>query len=82
MAYREILNVTNGVKAQLEACLNALDLHQELPDEAEDLGTTIAKAYHLCETIIDKAKNESEPEEETPPLNPDATPVEQPAVEA
>ena len=81
MAYREILNVTNGVKAQIESCLNALDRHADLPDEAEDLGTQLANAYNLCDKIIDKAKNEPEPEEETPPLNPDAQPVEQPAVE-
>jgi hypothetical protein len=80
--YRETLNVVNGVKAQIEACLNALDLHEELPDEVEDLGTTLANAFKLCETIIEKAASEPEPDEATPPLNPDDKPVEQPAVQA
>ena len=77
MAYREIVNVTTGVKAQLEACLNALDLHQELPDEAEDLGATIAKAYKLCDAILVKARKEPVPDEPTPHLNPDGVQVQQ-----
>lgn len=63
MTYRELLNVTNGVKAQIEACLDALDKHKDPPDEVEDLGTKLAAAYQICETIIDKANQEPEPEE-------------------
>lgn len=82
VSYRAILNVTLGVKAQIEACLNALDLHDKLPDEAEDLGTSLAKAHKLCEKIVANAESEPEPNEETPHLNPDAIGkgVEQPAV--
>lgn len=60
--YGPLKNVAFGIKGQLEASMNALDQHDELPPEADELGKKMAEAYGLAQTIIHKA--EQEPDEE------------------
>lgn len=64
MQYEKLLNVTKGIQAQIDACLNALDKHEALPDEAEQLGTVLAEAHSLCGDIIKKGEEEQEDAEE------------------
>lgn len=62
MTYRKISTVIFGIKSQIESDLNALDKHENLPEEADNLGKTLAKAHEICTDIL--AKAEAEPEEE------------------
>lgn len=61
--YRPLINVATGIKAQLDACLEALDKFDNLPEEGEDLGKTLAEAHGYCEAILRKADKEPLPEE-------------------
>ena len=58
MAYRELTNVVAGTKAQLEACVNALDLHEDPPAEIEALTTKLEEAMQLCDVVAQKADAE------------------------
>lgn len=61
--YRPLITVATGIKAQIEANLNALEVFKDLPDEANKLGETLAAAHALCETIISKGNAEPDPNE-------------------
>lgn len=63
MAYREVTNVVSGTKAQLEACVNALDRHEDPPAEIEALTTKLEEATQLCDLILGKAEAEEKPAE-------------------
>lgn len=81
MAYRELITVAFGTEKQLEACIEALDLHEDAPQEHEDLINTLESAIQLCKTI--QSKGEAEPEEEPQPVKPadNGVPAEPPAPE-
>lgn len=62
MAYRELIVVATGVKAQLANCISALDLHENAPDEVEQLTDLLAQAEQICDRIV--TAGEAEPEEQ------------------
>lgn len=62
--YRQLANVAHGVKGQLEACLSALDRHEDLPEEAEALTSNLMQGIQLCDEILQAG--ETEPEEGSP----------------
>lgn len=59
--YRPLITVATGIRAQIEANLNALDLHEKLPKEADELGEKLAEAYKLADDLV--KRGEAEPEE-------------------
>ncbi len=62
--YKPLANVAAGIKGQLLASMSALDLHNDLPPEAEELGQKLAEAYALSQTIVHKGEDEPDPDEE------------------
>lgn len=60
MAYRELINVANGCEGQLEAMISALDLHENPPDEIEQLTNKLEDAIQICKTITTKGNDEPE----------------------
>lgn len=66
MAYRELIVVASGVKAQLANCISALDNHENPPQEIEQLTDLLAQAEQICDRIV--IAGENEPEE--PPVAP------------
>lgn len=60
MAYRELLNVASGCEGQLEAIINALDNHENPPQEIEDLTNLLESAIQICKTITTKGNDEPE----------------------
>jgi hypothetical protein len=60
MAYRELLNVAAGCEGQLEAIINALDNHENPPQEIEDLTNLLESAIQICKTITSKGNDEPE----------------------
>lgn len=72
LMYRELVNVANGVKLQIDANISALDLHEDPPVELEQLTTLLEQAIQLCDTII--TKGEDEPDEQSTTDNAGGTP--------
>ncbi len=70
MAYTELVNVATGVKAQLEACLTALDPHGERVSELVGITTHLELAAALCEEIIKRGQNEDTETTSTVPASP------------
>lgn len=69
--YRELVNVANGTKGQLEAIISALDMHEDAPQEIEDLTNTLETALAQAEAIVQKG--EAEPEETAAPADEEPT---------
>jgi hypothetical protein len=63
MAYREYITVASGTKPQLEACLNALQNHEDHPEGVQDLISCLEEGISLCDEIIKTGEKEPEPEE-------------------
>jgi hypothetical protein len=58
MAYRELIVVATGVKAQLASCISALDLHEDAPDEVEQLTDLLSQAEQICGRIVTQGEDE------------------------
>ena len=69
MAYRELITVANGVKSQIDACLSALDKHENPPEEVDLLCSKLEEAVQLCDQIIRVGESEPEPDEDALPLS-------------
>lgn len=82
MAYRELVNAATGTRGQVEACITALDLHDNPPEELEQLIDILESALQKCDTIITKGENEPEEDPATseeaaePSGEPETTPAE------
>ena len=62
MTYRKYLNVASGTKQQLEACVNAIEVHSDHPEGVLDLLSALREGIDLCDAIV--KEGEAEPEEE------------------
>ena len=61
--YRPLITVATGIASQIEACLEALDKHKDLPPEADELGKKLADAHGVARSIVIQGEKEPEPEE-------------------